>query len=137
RTSGGIMTPHEALEFRRLLSVSLSSGVLKIDGTSNADSITAQQDSTSIIVSDNGVVSMFAKTKVKSLSVSLNGGDDFFAMQKKGGTRIVRVPATISGGSGKDILRGGGRNDSLSGGAGNDTLDGGTGADILTGGAGT
>ncbi len=50
--------------------------------------------------------------------------------------RTVKVPATLRGGSGNDVLVAGGGNDTLIGRAGNDTLIGGPGNDRLFGGPG-
>ncbi len=129
------MRPEE-LERRRLLSASLSSGLLTITGTSGADSITVQQDSISLTVSDNGAVSTFGIDKVQKLSIDLKAGNDFLRLSRKDRTHAVKAPATILGGSGNDTLRGGLGNDSVTGGDGNDLLDGGSGADQLVGGNG-
>ena len=49
---------------------------------------------------------------------------------------VLRVAATVVGGSGDDVLTGGSGDDHLSGGSGDDLVDGGTGADVLDGGPG-
>jgi Ca2+-binding RTX toxin-like protein len=48
----------------------------------------------------------------------------------------VRVPTTLNGGPGRDVLRGGGGDDKIVGGAGNDVLSGGAGNDAIFGGPG-
>ncbi|HEX7244655.1 MAG TPA: hypothetical protein VF245_03710 [Solirubrobacterales bacterium] len=48
----------------------------------------------------------------------------------------VQVPATLSGGPGRDVLQGGNGADKLIGGAGRDVLSGGGGNDAIYGGAG-
>jgi Ca2+-binding RTX toxin-like protein len=126
----------ERLDQRRLLSATLADGTLTITGTSGADSIRVSLDLTLINISDNGVLSSFKATKVARISASLLGGDDFIALSKKDGNGAVKIPATLSGGGGRDILRGGWRNDVLSGGDGNDSLDGNFGADVMDGGPG-
>jgi Ca2+-binding RTX toxin-like protein len=50
--------------------------------------------------------------------------------------KILRVAATVVGGSGDDVLTGGPLADTLTGGSGDDLIDGGLGADTLDGGSG-
>jgi Ca2+-binding RTX toxin-like protein len=50
--------------------------------------------------------------------------------------KILRVAATVVGGSGDDVLTGGPQADTLTGGSGDDLIDGGLGADTLDGGPG-
>jgi RTX calcium-binding nonapeptide repeat (4 copies) len=84
-----------------------------------------------------------------SFEVNADGGDDVVRV-----TRGVKLPVTMRGGPGRDLLVGGSANDRLSGGDGpdklvgrdgddrllggngNDTLIGGRGNDLLRGGAG-
>ncbi len=128
------MMGHEVLEQRRLLSATLSGGVLTITGTDGNDSITVRQEDTSIVVDDNITMQTFDVAQVNTLSIDMKAGDDFLRLRSKANTRNVTAPATILGGDGNDLLRGGLGSDSIDGGAGDDTLDGGGGSDVLNGG---
>ncbi len=131
-----MMTIHEALEARRLLSISLSGGLLRITGTPGNDSFTVRQEGTALVVDDNIKIRSYPVADVQQLSIDMRGGDDFLRLRTKANTRNVTAPATLLGGDGNDTLRGGLANDSIDGGAGDDVIDGGSGADTLRGGTG-
>src|SRR4051812_2039183 len=119
------MRPEE-LESRRLLSISLSNGLLKITGTPGDDSITIRQEGPTLFIDDNVKVRSYAASDVTQLLIDVRGGDDFLRLRKRNNTRNVTAPATILGGTGNDTLRGGLANDSINGGDGNDLIDGGS-----------
>ncbi|MFL5885904.1 MAG: calcium-binding protein, partial [Thermoleophilaceae bacterium] len=126
-------------------SLRISSGVLRYSVTSTVQSrMTVTQIPGTIIVHDD--LATFTATApcrktgprdgacpdstVRSLSIGGGNLNDTFDVSTLG------YPATISGGSGDDLLHGGLGNDRLSGGNGNDAIDGGPGADRMTGGRG-
>ncbi len=126
----------EPLEPRRLLSASVINGVLTITGTANADVISLLQSGQTISLNDDGVAQSFNAASLKSISISLFGGNDVAALQKSDGSHAITVRAMIIGGSGNDTLVGGAANDTLSGGNDDDLLNGGLGSDQLIGGPG-
>src|SRR4051794_20265423 len=144
----------ESLESRRLLSVSLSSGVLTLTGTSGNDVIELQKraDKGHVKVELNGSERRFALSGVSKIVVNGLGGSDFIEFSGRDGGLSIRslinagggndtVEAgngndTILGGAGRDTLEGHGGNDSISGGDFRDLLEGGSGNDTLRGDAG-
>src|SRR5437773_1544442 len=106
----------ETLEQRRLLSISLSDGLLTITGTPGNDSITIRQEGATLFIDDNIKVRSYNVSDVTKLSIDMLGGDDFLRLRKKSGTRNVTMPATMLGGAGNDTLRGGLGKDSIDGG---------------------
>lgn len=107
----------EPLETRQLMSVSLVSGLLQINGTDGADNITLHVAEGSLQVSDNGVVSSFAAGDVRQITVSAKGGNDSVLADSS-----VNVPMTLNGDAGNDTLRGGSVGDEIWGGAGFDEV---------------
>lgn len=107
----------EELEGRRLLSASLSGGVLTITGTASADAITVSVSGTTLTVSDNGTPSTFTVSSVTSIVLNLGDGNDTATLAAS-----VTAPGNFYGGDGDDTLRGG---------SGADTFDGGAGADDI------
>ncbi len=96
-------------------------GVLTVDGTNLADSISLERVTPAgaapqLNVVRNGVNYAFDASKVLVISVNGQSGDDTLSI---GST--VTTGATLNGGGGNDRLIGGGGNDVLLGGAGNDT----------------
>jgi len=143
----------ESLESRKLLSVTLSSGVLTVNGTSGADVIEFQRrDDGRLKVELNGSERRFSLSSVQKIVVNASGGNDFVEFSGRDGG--LSIPSVLNGGDGNDTLEGGngrdlifgnaGRdylqgkagNDSLRGGSGDDRLEGGSGNDILNGGDG-
>jgi Ca2+-binding RTX toxin-like protein len=132
----------EGLEARRLLSSSLSGGVLTITGMDAANKIDVTVAGSNIKVDEHaGSVKTFAASKVHQIKADLKGGNDQITVSES-----ITVPTTLNGGSGDDMLLGGGGADNLIGGSGkdallgrkgNDNLDGGTSNDFLSGGIGT
>jgi hypothetical protein len=127
----------EALEDRTVpASASFANGILYVNGTNYAETIRVTQDTTRINVEGAGYV---AATSVRSIVVNGYAGNDYIDM------RTVRVPATIYGGDGNDVIVGtkaadsifaGWGNDRVWGMEGNDSMSGEWGNDILFGNAG-
>jgi Ca2+-binding RTX toxin-like protein len=110
----------ESLESRRLLSVSLNSAthVLTINGTANDDTITVAVVVDKVVVTDNGVVSTFARANVSRVVAFANAGADQVTIQPS-----VFIPTTLYSGPGDDLLKGGSASGQYSGGTGADTID--------------
>jgi Ca2+-binding RTX toxin-like protein len=112
-------------------------GILKIVGTSSADSISVILDKSGTLISvSQGTVSQsFPLSSVSGISIDAGGGNDAIALSKADGTRAIPRRATIAGGNGNDYILGGSAGDSIAGGNGNDTILGGAGNDLLNGGS--
>ncbi len=148
----------EALEHRTFLTgvTGVSGGVLNVDGTSLADTITLTKVGSQykVVISNvNGkTTQLFAVAGINKVVITGDNGDDVI-------TAGAGMPGVLmDGGKGNDMLIGGVGNDSLFGGAyaddgddtllgyggddkllggvGNDRLDGGAGADWMSGGDG-
>jgi hypothetical protein len=105
-------------------------------GTVTDDGVTIAQSGSELIVSgpnlvagahvgcvaDNGKIRC-RLVDTKLIAVDMGAGDDVFS------SAGVKVPESVAGGPGKDVLTGGDGDDTLAGGNGNDTLDGGAGVD--------
>ena len=70
--------------------------------------------------------------QVSAFEFNADGGDDRAKV-----SRDVRIPVTMRGGSGRDVLVGSSGQDKLAGGSGADKLIGGDGDDMLLGGEGS
>lgn len=139
----------ETLEDRRLLSVSLLHGALKVTGGAGDDTIILSADTKRITVGINGVNKRFTKTQVKTISILSGDGADTITINS-GIKQQITIKAgegndTVNGGTGREIIFGQGDDDSLlgnggsdqiQGGNGNDTIDGGSSSDYLYGDAG-
>ncbi|MGB7157945.1 MAG: calcium-binding protein [Tepidisphaeraceae bacterium] len=119
----------ETLESRRLLSASLSNGVLTVLGTASADNIQISQSAANLTLSDNGVITTYELSTVQFIVVKGGDGADTIILSNKN----VTIPGKIEGGRGNDLLSGGKANDSILGGGGDDYMFGGDGNDILDG----
>jgi len=119
----------EELESRRMLSASVSGGLLRVVGTKHADVIEVTRSGSSIDVVINGVSKVFSASGISGLVLKGAGGNDL--VQNR-----TSLPALLLGGAGNDTLLGGSGSDSISGGTGNDVLSGGRGNDLLDGNAG-
>lgn len=122
----------QILERRRLLSSSLSNGVLSIVGTESADVIDVAREGDRIHVRlTPGPDASYPAASVSRVVIAALGGADRVSV----GTSIL-LPASISGAAGNDTLSGGNGNDTIDGGSGNDQVVGRAGADSLRGGDG-
>ncbi len=120
----------ENLEARRVpAAVSLSHGVLTINGTDAADTAVVTQAHGRITVQLSGGVTevdSFKKSDVRLIVFNGGAGDDVFV-------NLTSVRALALGGPGNDVLIGGTNNDILIGGPGNDVIIGRAGNDVLEG----
>lgn len=136
-------TCFESLESRRLMSVSItvSNGVMHIEGSSHNDNVMIDQDDTTVFVfDDNILVKLVPVTKVGLIEFDAQGGNDrlrtFEAV-----TRRMIVDAgdgddIIETGSGADVVKAGKGNDFVFSGKGMDHVEGGAGSDTMRGGNG-
>jgi len=129
----------EELEGRRMLSASVSGGILRIVGTKHADVIEISRSGSSIDVAINGVNTAFNASGVDGLIVKGFGGNDSVRNRTSLPSLLLGGAGddTLIGGTGSDTISGGTGNDLLSGGRGNDLLNGDEGKDTITGGRGT
>ena len=137
----------ESLEVRSLpaaaVTATFTSGVLRIEGTAENDTINVRQSNQQISI--DGVVIQVGRQRLGAINASqvsrieVNGGDgNDFVMLAKGRDRLpIAIAATLSGGRGNDTLLGGSGNDSLDGNDGNDSLVGNNGNDLFSGGLGS
>ena len=108
-----------------------ASGVVTVEGTDQADAVSAWGDSQIVVVEVAGLTRSFPRDSVTLIDVRGREGGDTLVMNL-----LLPVPARLDGGAGGDLLRGGARGDVLLGGDGNDTIYGGRGEDRLAGGPG-
>jgi Ca2+-binding RTX toxin-like protein len=121
----------ENLEDRRLLSASLSNGLLTVTGTNGSDNIVvAKARKGWLNVTMNNATQRFRIISVTKIVVNALGGSDTVAFS----SRVIG--ATINGGDGNDHLMGSRNGDTINGGAGNDSLWGWQGNDVIIGGDG-
>src|SRR5262249_14214722 len=97
---------YEPLESRQLMAVTagLSGGALTANGTTGADTINFKQVGSTISI--NGVSGSWSATKVKSIDVRLNGGNDSVSLNSfaNGGTKALAEITTVRGGLGIDVV---------------------------------
>src|SRR5689334_564798 len=129
----------EQLESRRLLSASLSNGVLTVLGTSGDDRLTISRTVDDVAVNLNGTEQRFKFNQVSLVLVDVGVGADEVILGKlpiKSQIKGGRGNDSLSGGANRDSLLGQGGDDYLFGGGGNDYLDGGGEGDDMLGGDG-
>ena len=120
----------------------LTHGVLSIEGTNAADSITlrlnAGDPSTlQIDVGDNGSADFrFARDKINAIVVDAGRGNDLVRIDESNGVFTDAIRTILAGGPGDDNLSGGSGPETLVGGDGNDRIDGNKGNDLALMGAG-
>ena len=147
----------ENLENRRLLSATLTKGLLTVTGTAKNDSIHVAKQGQNLNVQIGRAKQTFKLADVKSLVVKALAGNDTVTFgygtiganidAGDGNDRVIGTSSndTILGGKGNDYLHGWVGNDSILGGdgndviigcLGNDTIRGGNGNDLISGAAG-
>jgi hypothetical protein len=118
---------------KKIGTVHLEDGVLKIEGTSGSDRAQVSVKNNVVYVSlvtPWGVVKrQFSLRNVREITFEGLNGDDRFVND-------TALPCTANGGAGNDYLKGGSGADRLYGDAGNDVLYGEAGDDYLNGGLG-
>jgi len=124
------------------VTATLNAGILRINGTNAADSISVKQANGVISVTGGigitGMVGSFPAAAVNRIEVNGGSGNDVIHLDSEampGGQPIMK-PCIVKGGAGNDTIFGSYGNDMISGDAGNDLIFGGPGLDILNGGAG-
>ena len=123
----------EALESRVMpaATASLIGNVLTVVGTPDRDNIHVSLDPGTnqlVVLSFADVIGRFNSPAVASIAISTGAGDDIVTIDN-----AVLQPATIDGGSGRNILKGGGGPTTLLGGSGPDKLIAGSGVTTLNG----
>jgi Ca2+-binding RTX toxin-like protein len=132
----------EALEERKLLTVSVVGTTLIIDGTSSGETIRVYRNTSGIFVNVGGTgYGPVTPSSINLIDVNALGGNDTVIVEGASapgmtGTTAVGKPSDIDGGDGNDTLYGSDSNDTLYGGNGDDTLYGWGGNDDLQGGTG-
>jgi Ca2+-binding RTX toxin-like protein len=121
----------EQLEIRQHLSVSLSNGVLTINGTSGADRVDLSLSSGKLIVKENGVTKASPyQSSLKSVVINFGAGNDRLTTYY--GVRGL----TVNGGDGDDYILGSWNSDVIDAGNGNDYVHARPSSDVVKGGAG-
>src|SRR2546423_4950658 len=90
----------DSLEPRRLLSATLTSGTLRVLGTSGSDIISISLHNHAYNVNINGIVSTFAASSVRSLVVRGNAGNDRITLSGK-----IKANTTIRREDGDDTIQ--------------------------------
>lgn len=147
----------EYMENRRLFSVAVDDGTLRISTAGDADVVSISLDSGTLHVSVNGQVTDIPKANVKRISINTSDGDDSIdvhglkikarvnagagddtVFDGKGNDRIICGSGddSVTGNKGNDNIAGDDGNDTIRCGDGNDSADGGNGDDSIRGGAG-
>jgi hypothetical protein len=121
----------EALEERCVPTTATfySNGVLAIVGTSSSDRTYVQQSGSQISVNNgqsiipiNGAYAWVNSAYVSGVVVDAGAGDDVVSLTSATGANALRVPGTIYGGTGNDILIGGLGANTINGGGGQDRM---------------
>jgi len=129
----------EHLEARDVPSTAMltSTGVLKILGTTAADSITVRHEAGSITIDDTSIQSggstfdSIPVASIKRIDIWGYEGDDVIFLGAAG--QEVAIKTNVYGGIGNDWIYGGIGKDTINGGNGNDSLFGNLGTDALYG----
>jgi Ca2+-binding RTX toxin-like protein len=148
-------TLFETLESRRLLSVALAEGVLRVVGTHKSDHITITIESSTpdqATVEINNFVRRFKLSDIEEISIQAGQGHDFVQIDPGKGALNMQTrlygsggddtltggagPDRAYGGSGKDIVESNSGRDVIYGESGGDTIEGGRGNDYIDGGDG-
>jgi hypothetical protein len=137
RERRGFSLAVERLEDRSLMaatvSASLSAGVLTVNGTEAADTISVRQVNNYLSVS--GLTGRYSVSQVKQIVVNGLGGNDRILLNSEAtaGQQPILLPTLLNGGAGSDYIVGSAGSDQIVGGLGNDQLLGGGGNDLLDG----
>jgi Ca2+-binding RTX toxin-like protein len=133
----------ETLENRRLLTATLSGGILTIIGTDKPDRIEFARGIGVFTVfettSGQTVQTQFNTAEVQKIVIKPGDAGDLVIVGKLTITCDISAGKgtdTISAGGGNDTIRGEGGNDNLFGSDGRDLINGGLGADTMLGGGG-
>jgi len=118
----------ESLEFRKLLSSSLSNGTLSVVGTGGADHVDVTKSGSNLVVNEhNGQApKSYSAASVNLIKADVKDGNDVVTIAAD-----ITTPASLIGGNGADSLTGGGGNDVIGGGGSSDSVDGGNGDDTI------
>jgi uncharacterized delta-60 repeat protein len=112
-----------------------ANGLVRVVGTDGADGVVLREEADGMIyLVRKSMGRAFKVDDMKSLSVTLLGGNDSFTLKNLAAT--LAIPMSISGGAGNDSITTAAGSDVLNGDDGNDVLSGGPGSDKLFGGAG-
>src|SRR4051794_24712766 len=122
------MNLSEPLERRVLLSASLKSGVLKVNGSNGSDTISISLRNHKYTVTINSVAATFNPKSVRSLTVRGNNGNDRITVSGP-----IKATTTINAGDGNDIVQGSNAAEQIIGGTGDDSIRGGNGDDTIRG----
>jgi cyclophilin family peptidyl-prolyl cis-trans isomerase len=120
-----------SLTVQSQLPATISNGVLTVNGTGGADTMTIDLQNGQYLTSVNGNTQTLSATGVTSVVVNGLAGNDIITL----GSGMVNG-ASVQGGPGDDSITGGPGNDTLAGGQGNDTILGAAGDDEIHGGQG-
>lgn len=119
----------EQMEVRVLMSVSVSKGVLEIEGSRRDDIIVVAPVEGGLSVALNGDLTTVKAEDVKQIRIESGRGADSITLLEMGGT--ITTPAYISAGRDNDTVVGGSGNDTILGGRGDDQLVGATGTNKI------
>jgi Ca2+-binding RTX toxin-like protein len=116
--------------------VTLSNGMIKIEGSQTADQVSISKSGNNIIVQTSGGLgyhlNSYNQAQVSKIYFNGKYGDDTLFVD----AISISTPISAYGGYGDDLLQGGSGKDHLFGQGGNDRLSGFAGDDLLDGGAG-
>ena len=139
----------EALDARRLLSVSIAPNLITVEGTRRSDVITVVQDArraSKLLITVNGVAGKYSMDGITQLRISGGLRDDLITVgniRRNLGVGIDagggddRVTTGVLGGTGEFDVNGNDGDDRITAGAAyNNVFEGGNGNDTLVGGAG-
>jgi Ca2+-binding RTX toxin-like protein len=126
----------ETLEPRRLLSVTLNAGTLRLTGTNHPDDISLTRSGVDDIVAQvNDEVRVFDMDNLDEVFIFGQGEHDFI-IARAAGLTAAGIDIQINGGDGDDQIECSNNNDTVFGGPGNDTIAASSGHDRLFGGDG-
>lgn len=117
----------DALEMRRLLSITLySGGVLGLTGESGDDVMEVTRTGTNLQARVNVETQIFAAAAITQIAAYGGTGNDLIRIAAD-----VTIPTELNGAQGNDTVIGGAGPDTVLGAAGDDSLAGGAGNDLL------